>query len=81
MKWVEIISYDATKNQSSVVVRCIFENGVIRYEGDASVIAQLEHGIPLFGGTVMPGDGEKFLEAVRSGYRSAYLFASEIQSH
>lgn len=88
-KVVEIVRFDSP--ESIVLVRCVLEGGVVRLEknekekGSQNIIDDLEkNGVPdpadplkkLF-----PKDGERFLEALFSHYRTVYLGARKARQN
>jgi hypothetical protein len=82
IKWVDIVSFNAEKDAAKVVARCILEAGEIRFEGEDFIIDNIKTGVPSVSDAklITPQDGEKFLKALSDQYRSAYLFATDVQS-
>lgn len=80
-KWVDIVEFDAMKKATSLVIRCILENGAIRFEGNPALVKKIEGGIWRADEKKMvrPADGEAFLAALPVEFHSAYLFATEVQ--
>lgn len=81
-KWVDIMRVDAAKRESKVVARCILEGGKVRCEGNESFIKNLENeGVFSLNEKKMvkPADGETFLRALGQEFKSAYLFATDVQ--
>ena len=89
LKAVEIVRFDSP--ESIVLVRCVLEGVVVRLEknekekGSQNIIDDLEkNGVPdpadplkkLF-----PKDGEKFLQALFSHYRTVYLGARKARQN
>lgn len=80
LKWVDLVTYDAMNRTAELRVRCILENGKIRFEGPDNIIDQISQGIGVAGeGIITPEHGEKFLKALGLKYRNPYFFASEIK--
>lgn len=81
MKWVYLIEFDAIKREGRVAATCVLgDDHVVRCAGDEPLVAMLTAGIrgpenkPL-----TPADGLAFLEALPKEFRSAYLFATDVE--
>lgn len=79
MKAVKIYRLEDNGNQTEVAV-CRLEGGVVSCRGDEAIVEYLKQGVSDYsaseaGKKVTPADGEKFLEQLVNGFRSAYLMA------
>jgi hypothetical protein len=81
MKWVDIVEFDAVSKKGNALVRATLEGGQVRLEGDDKLTSRLENGVfsPELGKMVKPADGEPFLKALGTEFRSAYLFATDVK--
>lgn len=78
LKWVDLITFDATTLKETITAHCILENGVIRFEGNPKSIEGMPEKLLLDGKIVSQADGEEYLRALGHEYRSAYFLASDI---
>lgn len=82
MQWIDISKFNPETKKAIALVRFVLDDGVVRWEGDASLGARVAHdGVfsSSLGRQVFPADGEAFLFGLGEEYRSAYFFASEVQ--
>lgn len=81
LQWVDLVSFDAVKQEGDLKVRCILEDGRVRFEGDEQIISDIQKGIPEYpsGTVITPADGLRFLNALGREFRSAYFFATDVR--
>lgn len=79
-RWVDIVAFNAEKQERNVLARCTLHGDTVHCDGEDAVVERLRQGITQPDGKIVgPKDGESFLRALQNEFRSAYLFATEIQ--
>ena len=83
LSWVDLETFDLKTNTFSPLVRCVNENGIIRFDGDEAIISNLKTGVVSMmpeEDPILPSDPEGFLQVLTERFTSPNLRATTIQS-